>query len=443
MLEEALAINRRLLGNEDIEVANCLYELAEVLNITGTLAETEATVRQALAMQRKILGREHQDVASSLIELAEVQAAKGEWAEAEDTAREALAMRKKLLGDRHPDTAFSLFYLSETLLHRGKLAEAEAAAHESDTMFVKLMGNDHLFVPYWFLKGTPDVLRAEGKLVEATALVHERIAKQEQALSERLANQPERPDFLSDRGFLRGRTGRWREAAADFSKVVELRPDYHHNFNCLAAVLAELGDLEAYRRLCSQIRERFGGTESLEIATTMAWPCLMLPSPDPGDVVTNSRMADTGVRFYKGEIRLLAYQSCKALAEYRQGRFASAAEWALKTLSQPEYGWGWELRNDIRRVGANMVLAMSNYQLHQPDQARAALARGLEIADKKLPKLESGDLGLHWPDWIFTQVLMREAKALIEGDSKAGDETKPSDPSSPPRTLHDRRVADM
>ena len=90
-----------------------------------------------------------------------------------------------------------------------------------------------------------------------------------------------------------------------------------------------------------------------------------------------------------------------------------------------------------------MLLAMSSYQSRQPDEARAALASGLELAATKLPKLESGDLGRYWPDWVFAHVLMREAKALIEGDSKAGDETKPSDPSSPPRTLHDRRVADM
>ena len=77
-----------------------------------------------------------------------------------------------------------------------------------------------------------------------------------------------------------------------------------------------------------------------------------------------------------------------------------------------------------------MVLAMSNYQLRQLDQARAALRRGLEIADTKLAKLESGDLGQNWPDWILAHVLMREAKALIEGGAKTGDEAKTSDSSS-------------
>jgi len=74
-----------------------------------------------------------------------------------------------------------------------------------------------------------------------------------------------------------------------------------------------------------------------------------------------------------------------------------------------------------------MLLAMSGYQLSQPDEARAALARGLQMADAKLAKIESGDLGRSWPDWVFAHVLMREAKALIEGGAK----TKTSDRSVP------------
>jgi hypothetical protein len=125
---------------------------------------------------------------------------------------------------------------------------------------------------------------------------------------------------------------------------------------------------------------------------------------------------------------LVAFQSCKALAEYRQGRFASAADWALKALSQPEHHALFQM-DDYRRVAANMLLAMSNYQLHEPDQARAALRRGLEIAETKLPKLELGDLGPYWSEWVFANVLMSEAKALIESGAKAGGETKTSDSS--------------
>src|SRR5438046_2518714 len=96
---------------------------------------------------------------------------------------------------------------------------------------------------------------------EATAPAQEGTAKGEQALSEKLASQPARSDLLGFRASLRGRMGRWREAAADLSKILELRPDDHQPFPNLAAALVEVGDLETYRRLCAQIRERFGGTD--------------------------------------------------------------------------------------------------------------------------------------------------------------------------------------
>jgi hypothetical protein len=150
----------------------------------------------------------------------------------------------------------------------------------------------------------------------------------------------------------------------------------------------------------------------------------MIPSSDRADLDADSRLAETGVSLYKGDWELLFFQSCKALAEYRQGRFASAAQWALKALSQPEHATGLEMLDDSWRVGAQMLLAMSNHQLRRPDEARAALSSGLKLADAKLPRLESGDLGRFWPDLVRADVLMREAKALIERNAKADDETK-------------------
>ena len=57
--------------------------------------------------------------------------------------------------------------------------------------------------------------------------------------------------------------------------------------------------------------------------------------------------------------------------------------------------------------------------LKQTDEARAALAKGVEIERTKLPKLESGNLGDHMVDWITAHALMREAQALIEGSPEA------------------------
>jgi hypothetical protein len=43
------------------------------------------------------------------------------------------------------------------------------------------------------------------------------------------------------------------------------------------------------------------------------------------------------------------------------------------------------------------------------------LAKGLEIVDKKMAELNSGDLGGSWVDWIIAQALLDEARALIDG----------------------------
>jgi len=94
------------------------------------------------------------------------------------------------------------------------------------------------------------------------------------------------------------------------------------------------------------------------------------------------------------------------LAEYRQGRFASTVEWMQRVVTNA----GEVLERDVE---AYAVLAMAYYQLKQIAEARATFAKGLEIVDTKMPKLDSGDLGESWIDWIIAHALVREAKALI------------------------------
>jgi hypothetical protein len=112
------------------------------------------------------------------------------------------------------------------------------------------------------------------------------------------------------------------------------------------------------------------------------------------------------------------FQFCKGLAEYRQGHFAGAVDWTQKALSHA----GDRPKRD---VGAYMALAMAQYRSKQADEARTALAKGVEIAETKLPKLESGDLGDDWLDWIIAHVLMREARALIEGQPATATDKAP------------------
>ena len=190
--------------------------------------------------------------------------------------------------------------------------------------------------------------------------------------------------------------------------------------------------LLAFLAMANGFQRTIAGSGSDEIGVGMARACLIVPSPEPADLVAASRVADTGAALYKGDQLLVSRQSCKALAEYRLGRFASAAEWASKALSQPDNcsgsARGIRRTDHCRRVQASMLLSMSKCQLRQVDEAQAALAQGLEMAEAKLPKIESGDLGYSWDEWVFAQVLMHEARTLIEGSWKTSDESKTNGP---------------
>ena len=72
-----------------------------------------------------------------------------------------------------------------------------------------------------------------------------------------------------------------------------------------------------------------------------------------------------------------------------------------------------------RDVAACSVLAMAQHQLKQTDEARVALAKAIELARTKLPQLGRDNLDQDWVDWLIAHILLREAKALVNGEPKA------------------------
>jgi serine/threonine-protein kinase len=130
-------------------------------------------------------------------------------------------------------------------------------------------------------------------------------------------------------------------------------------------------------------------------------------------------LADLAVTEGRQSSYLPYFQFCKGLAEYRQARFTSAADWMEVVLTN---------RMGVLSLdtSATMVLAMAEYRSGHREQARASLAKGSEI-EERLPRLESGDLGDDWNNWIIAQALSREAKALIEG--QPGPHRQPQDRS--------------
>jgi len=320
-------------------------------------------------LYRRLFVNENDRVASSLRTLARILAMQGKLAEAETLYREALAMQRKLRGNEDPAVAMAVNELVDVLLRERKFDEAEHLFNELYTPTFEIQPKNAWFV-------------------------------------------------LSGRGDARARMGRWKEAAADFSRLVDFEPENSFAYHALAALLVQSGDLQGYRLHCAQELARFAGTTDPNIANQMAKDCLILP--DSGvDLRTTGAWADTAVTAGKDSGNAW-FQITKGLAEYRQGHFVSAADWIQKVLAQSQ---GDPDEGDVQ---AYMVLAMAQYRSKQTAEASATLAKG-QIAETKLPKLDSGDFGVRWRwiDWIIAQALMREAKALIEGKPATATEKKP------------------
>ena len=97
-----------------------MYSLRE----QGELAEAEAVARDALALGRRLLGDEHPRVAGSLAQFTSILLREKKYVEAEPPARECLAIRQKHIPDDW--LAFNArSLLGGSLLGQEKYAEAE------------------------------------------------------------------------------------------------------------------------------------------------------------------------------------------------------------------------------------------------------------------------------------------------------------------------------
>jgi tetratricopeptide (TPR) repeat protein len=120
-------------------------------------------------------------------------------------------------------------------------------------------------------------------------------------------------------------------------------------------------------------------------------------------------MADVALAAFSENKPRPYFQFAKGLADYRQGRFESAAEWMQKVAAA---------KGDLYRgVQAEMVLAMAQRRLGKTDQARDTFAKALETADTRFPKAGKSSLDDQWNDWVIAHAFMREAKALLQADA--------------------------
>jgi eukaryotic-like serine/threonine-protein kinase len=219
MHREALAMRRKLLGEDHAAVAASLNDLALTLNKLGKLPEAVTIHREALTTQRKLFGDEHPDVANSLHNLGSVLQEQNQLTEAETMHREALRIHRKLLGGEHPDVAAGLGNLANVLHLQGQLAESEEHRREALAMWKKLVGDEHPSVAT-ALYNLAILLRTQGKLDEAETMHREALAMKRKLFG---GEHPSIADGLDELGNVLVVQRRLDEAEAMHREALDMR----------------------------------------------------------------------------------------------------------------------------------------------------------------------------------------------------------------------------
>ncbi len=141
-VDRALAIRRRLLGENDLATAASLSEMSHLLWQEGNDAGARRYIEQALAIYKNVLGDRHPETALALHRMGTSLFGQGDYGAARDYFDQALAIRKKVLGDAHPATAATLGRIGELLSAQADYAAARPYCEQSLAICRKVYGDD-------------------------------------------------------------------------------------------------------------------------------------------------------------------------------------------------------------------------------------------------------------------------------------------------------------
>jgi serine/threonine-protein kinase len=193
LIREAVKIQRERGATRNVDYAKGLTNLGEIVEAQGKFDQAEALFNESLAIKRKLPLVDEEDIATSLNSLGKLYATRGNLAAAEPRYREALAMRRRLAdGLPDPAVATSLSNLGSFLEDRGDLAGAEASYREALEMRRKLFHGPNPKVAR-ALNNLGYVLQAEGRAIEAEAYYREALSIADTSLG---SDHPDRAAYL-------------------------------------------------------------------------------------------------------------------------------------------------------------------------------------------------------------------------------------------------------
>jgi CHAT domain-containing protein len=166
LLEKALDIYRKALGEDHPLTAIAYNNVGMNLNLQGKRAEADKSLSKALDIYRKTVGEDHPDTANCFVSVAMNLAEQRKYVEAAEGFRMALVIRRKVLGEDHAATASAYNHVASNLNSQRKYAEAEGACRKALAVCLKSQGEGDRTTAN-SLVNLAENLNAQGKHSEA------------------------------------------------------------------------------------------------------------------------------------------------------------------------------------------------------------------------------------------------------------------------------------
>jgi tetratricopeptide (TPR) repeat protein len=176
-MREALAMRRRIYGDQGFPVAETLNDLGLGLDAVGRTDEAMGMVQEAFEIHRAVLGEEHPDSLHILNNVAAMYRDAGRFEEAEPLYRECLEQWRKIHSDDDRQTWAPLYGLGRVLVGLGDLDGAE----EQLGRLLEAVGEESDHVLAHMVRGVLGEIQAQrGRFDEAESLLlaaHQALAR--------------------------------------------------------------------------------------------------------------------------------------------------------------------------------------------------------------------------------------------------------------------------
>lgn len=270
---ELCDLARRQVGEEHLDYAQSLSNLAIIRQALGEFAEAESLYRQAWQIVRGTRHERHPAHACMLTSLAMLYHAMGRYEEAEPVAERAIKILRDTVGRKHGDYAHAVNNLAMVLEAKGRYVKAKGLFGEAMELYRRAFGAEHPAVANCAnnLAAIHDLL---GEYDEAERLYRTVAATRRRILGEA---HPDYAVSLNNLGWFYQTQGEYSQAERQYAQAIDVlrdalgeeHPKVALALNNLAGTYLSQGRYELAEKTCRQAleaRQKALGQEHPDVA---------------------------------------------------------------------------------------------------------------------------------------------------------------------------------